>query len=182
MSTSGATDPGSCDPIPPRSASFDEAGTSWPDVYRLYREQVDHEDDLINQRLSLLVASQSFLFSAYAIVLNGAAAPRSSLFAFQHRVIFWSIPFIAATLCWFIDCSIRAAFLSMRHIRERWTIYRERGLIPECAPELQGEDETRKLGQLGPRLLPYIFIAVWVVLYILCPVIFSLAMRGKFAY
>lgn len=172
-------DPLACQP---KSSTFTEAGTSWPDVYRLYREQVDHEDDLINQRLSLLVASQSFLFSAYAVVLNGAASTRGSLFAFQHRVIFWSIPFIATTLCWFISCSVRAAMLSMRHIRVRWEAYRENGLIPECAPELQGEDETRKLGQLAPRLLPYIFIAVWVILYILCPIVFSLIAHGKFKY
>jgi len=168
--------------IGPTSQTFIEAGTCWPDVYRLYREQIDHEDDLINQRLSLLVASQAFLFSVYAVVLNGSAATRGSLFAFQHRVIFWSIPFIATTLCWFISCSIRAAMNAMSHIRERWTTYRDSGLIPACAPELQGEEKTRKLGQLAPRLLPYIFIAIWVVLYILCPFLFSLGMHFKFKY
>ena len=166
----------------PRSTDFTDAGISWPDVYRLYREQIDHEDDLINQRLSLLVASQSFLFSAYAIVLNGAPSVQGSMFAFQHRVIFWSIPFIGTTLCWFISRSVRAAMLSMCHIRDRWNAYCQIGLIPEYAPEMQGEDSTRKLGQMAPRLLPYIFIGIWVILYIICPVAFSLTMHGRFQY
>src|ERR1700677_351087 len=41
------------------------------DYYDQVRHQIEHEDDLITQRISWLMASQSFLFSAYAIVLNG---------------------------------------------------------------------------------------------------------------
>ena len=40
------------------------------DFYRLIRSQIEHEDNLNSQRLSWFVASQSFLFTAYAIVLS----------------------------------------------------------------------------------------------------------------
>ena len=37
----------------------------------LIQARLSHEDDLINQRISWLVNSQSFLLTAYAITLNG---------------------------------------------------------------------------------------------------------------
>src|SRR5260370_24624777 len=40
----------------------------------LIQARLSHEDDLINQRISWLVNSQSFLLTAYAITLNGLAA------------------------------------------------------------------------------------------------------------
>jgi len=40
----------------------------------LIQARLTHEDDLINQRISWLVNSQSFLLTAYAITLNGLAA------------------------------------------------------------------------------------------------------------
>src|SRR5690349_320479 len=41
------------------------------DLYHLVRSQIEHEDNLVSARLSWLLASQSFLFTAYAITLNG---------------------------------------------------------------------------------------------------------------
>ena len=38
------------------------------DFYKLIRGQIEHEDNLIGTRLNWFMASQSFLFSAYAIV------------------------------------------------------------------------------------------------------------------
>ena len=43
------------------------------DEYVLLREEIRHQDNLINARLSWLVSSQAFLLSAFAVTLNGAA-------------------------------------------------------------------------------------------------------------
>ena len=40
------------------------------EYYKLIRSQIEHEDNLNSQRLSWFVASQSFLFTAYAIVVS----------------------------------------------------------------------------------------------------------------
>ena len=40
------------------------------EYYNLIRERIEHEDNLIVQRLTWLVGSQSFLFTAYAIASN----------------------------------------------------------------------------------------------------------------
>ncbi len=39
-------------------------------IYQIYRDHVKHEDTLLNQRLSFLIASQSFLFVPYFMVLR----------------------------------------------------------------------------------------------------------------
>ena len=55
----------------PRPLSTPLSGLEY---YRLIRERIEHEDNLVVQRLLWLVASQSFLFTACAIVLNGLTA------------------------------------------------------------------------------------------------------------
>jgi hypothetical protein len=45
------------------------------DWYRTIRDQIQHEDNLIVQRLSWLMAAQSFFFTGYAIIAN--ASPQS---------------------------------------------------------------------------------------------------------
>lgn len=67
------------------------------EYYNLFRNRIEHEDNLIVQRLSWLVASQSFLFTAYAITVNGLSSlPPSvaSLLVTQERLFFRLIPAI----------------------------------------------------------------------------------------
>ena len=47
------------------------------DWYRTIRDQIQHEDNLIVQRLSWLMAAQSFFFTGYAIIAN--ASPRLAI-------------------------------------------------------------------------------------------------------
>jgi hypothetical protein len=53
--------------------------------YRIIRSQIEHEDNLINQRLSWFVAAQAFLFSAYAILLNAPSQLRVAGFGTQKK-------------------------------------------------------------------------------------------------
>jgi hypothetical protein len=49
------------------SAKLVSEPLSTTDYYRIIRGQVEHEDNLMMQRLNWFITSQSFLFSAYAI-------------------------------------------------------------------------------------------------------------------
>src|ERR1700721_930214 len=53
--------------------------------FTLIQARLSHEDDLINQRVSWLVNSQSFLLTAYAITLNGLAADARTPWAILQR-------------------------------------------------------------------------------------------------
>lgn len=57
------------------------------DDYVFLREEMRHEDDLINARLSWLINSQSFLFGAFAITLNGSPSSKFTMYAKLNVVL-----------------------------------------------------------------------------------------------
>src|SRR5881396_3536683 len=90
------------------------------DHYQLIRERIEHEDNLVVQRLSWLVASQSFLFTAYAIVLNGLTAsppPATATLMHQQMRLSRLIPLAAILTCALIYVSIVAAVKAIAGLR-----------------------------------------------------------------
>jgi hypothetical protein len=132
------------------------------EYYNLIRNRIEHEDNLIVQRLSWMVASQSFLFTAYAIVLNGLTAPVQA-FVEQQRLLFRLIPAVAILTCVLIYISILAAVRAIGSLRRS---YRSRfGQEERDLPGIQTDKLTRRLGMAAPALLPLVFIAVWLFLW-----------------
>lgn len=130
--------------------------------YQLFRSRIEHEDNLIMQRLSWLMASQSFLFTAYAIVTNGLtnpAAPGATLFVNHLRTLSRIIPVVALLNSLLILISILAALKAILHLRNE---YRRQPILETIA--LQTPPLTRVLGLAAPVLLPLLFLAVWLYL------------------
>jgi hypothetical protein len=131
--------------------------------YKLFRDRIEHEDNLIVQRLTWLVASQAFLFTAYAIATNGLATldPRASgAYQEQTTLLFRLIPTVAISVALLIEISILAA---LRAIRELRRLYQAKGTSSEVPP-IQTAATTRLLGLSAPLLLPVLFVSVWLVL------------------
>jgi hypothetical protein len=128
------------------------------DRYRLLRGQIEHEDNLITQRLSWFLASQAFLFSALAIVMNAPPQPRfgQAEVAMFHRLI----PLIAIAVGLLIWLAIWAGVLAMARLRAMIDGH------PELAdfPQIQGMHRTRWMGLAAPLWLPPMFVAVWCLL------------------
>ncbi len=126
------------------------------DRYNQVRGQIQHEDNLITQRLSWFLTSQSFLFTAYAILIS--SPPRMAL-------LLKVIPLIAIIAGALISLSIFAGLKVMRDLRRGFSPWldaaRETGL-----PALQGTCGTRFLGMLAPVLLPPTFMVAWIVLIV----------------
>lgn len=105
-------------------------------------------------RLSWLVASQSFLFTAYAIVLN-AASPGAALAARQAQVL-RLVPELGLATCGLIYlgllAGLRVTMMLRRALRQR-----PGGL----AGLLPGTGLTHALGLAAPLLLPPLFCAAW---------------------
>ena len=128
------------------------------DYYRLLRGQLEHEDNLITQRLSWFLASQSFLFTAFAIILNG---PMTSRFGDREPMtVFRLIPVTAIALGVLIWLAILAGISAMRRLR---ALADARSDLSEFPP-LHGLALRRRMGLAAPVLLPPIFVAVWCVL------------------
>jgi hypothetical protein len=143
--------------------SYADEKTSPADAYRLFRGRIEHEDNLIMQRLSWLVASQSFLFTAYAITTNGLSsleAKTAGGFLEQSALLFRLIPTVAICVALLIYISILAALRAIRQMRR---LYQARSVPPDLPP-IQTAATTRLLGLSAPLLLPLLFVSVWLVL------------------
>lgn len=125
--------------------------------YQHLRGRLEHEDGLIVNRLAWLMASESFLFTAYAIVLNGTGTP-------QQRRLTSLIPLVAVATSVLILVGIVAAVRAMGWIRG---LMRER--IPDPAglglPPIHTPGSVRA-GLAAPLLLPGMFVVVWLYLLV----------------
>jgi hypothetical protein len=138
------------------------------EYYNLVRERLELEDNLIVQRLTWLVGSQSFLFTAYAIVSNGLMSqppqPASQHFEEQLQLLFQLIPIVAMLTCVLIYISILAAVMTMRKLRSG---YRSRfGPEEDALPPIMTAAPVRLFGLVAPLLLPLVFTTIWLILWI----------------
>jgi hypothetical protein len=95
------------------NTSGNDSASDPAEYYQLIRHRLEHEDNLIVQRLSWMVASQSFLFTAYAITMNGlAAAPAHT--ADRQQLLLRLVPVVGILSATLIYCGILAALFAMR--------------------------------------------------------------------
>ena len=136
-------------------------GASSLEYYRIVRSQIEHEDNVMNQRLNWFVAAQSFLFTANAIVLN---APPSSLFPeFREqtvRLLALLVPIVAICCGLVIYTGLIGGVLALRNLRESLSgqTYLQG---TSHLPPLHGSFLTRILGLAAPVVLPLMFLIVW---------------------
>ena len=76
--------------------------------FSLIQSRLSHEDDLVNQRVSWLVNSQSFLLTAYAITLNGLAADASKPLAIVQRAPSPNVVGLHVSLNSFVRSTVRS--------------------------------------------------------------------------
>ena len=131
--------------------------------YQIFRSRIEHEDNLILQRLSWLMASQSFLFTAYAIVTNGLSGIESgsnNLFMHRLEALIRLIPVVAIINSLLIFVSILAALKAICELRRAYSRQPQTlDLLP-----LQTSRGVRLAGLSAPVLLPLLFFAVWLFL------------------
>ena len=136
------------------------------EYYLLFRNRIEHEDNLIMQRLSWLVASQSFLFTAQAITLSGllSVPPNASSSLVElEKLLLHLIPAVAILTSGLIYVGIIAAVKAIRTLRDS---YQSRfGNEQASLPGIMTNDRIRIFGLAAPVLLPLIFIVVWLVLW-----------------
>src|SRR5215469_324885 len=121
------------------------------------REEIRHEDNLLNQRISWLVSSQSFLLTGFAIALNGPL--HAKFVRYEHlavALVSW-IPIVGVLISMIGQITILAGLLHMRQVRRLSRMFH-----PAHVPGVQGTSVTRWLGLSGPVLTPLIFLVVWI--------------------
>ena len=123
------------------------------------RRRIEHEDNLLNQRVSWIVSSQAFLLTGYAILLNAPLQFRNDDFVRAHALLMKLIPLTSicvTVLLWF---SILAGILAMRDLRACAMT-----LPGYEASHIQGRGLTRAIGLAAPALVPLVFLITWLLL------------------
>lgn len=100
------------------SSQYSEEYNNLIETYQIYREHIKHEDTLGNQRISILIATQSFLFFPYFSILG-----KAELYNFYYPILLLLICGLGIFINWLIKPSIEAFVKSADHINERCKYY-----------------------------------------------------------
>lgn len=103
-----------------KAAYTEEQSITRKELFEMIREQIRHEDGLVNQRLNWLLASQAFLFAAFTALIN-SDKPLSYI---DPTLQLWVIPFGITIMGFLITCfsfvGLRAAYRSLKNLRQFW--------------------------------------------------------------
>jgi hypothetical protein len=126
----------------------------------LIQARLTHEDDLINQRISWLVNSQSFLLTAYAITLNGLAADSGRPLARIQKQLLELLPMAGILCVILVAVAIAGGLFAIGELRRfAATKYPKDRLFIISKPTIQF------LGVSAPTLIPLIFLIIWVAIF-----------------
>ena len=129
--------------------------------YRLVRQQIEHEDNLISQRLSWLLGSQSFLFTAYAISLNGPSQIRTKPYESTVTLLILLLPIVSIVSALLIWVAVLAGMWTMYKLRHGFRFDDLHGL-----PSVQSTGGALVMGQFAPVFIPALFVVIWFLLMI----------------
>jgi hypothetical protein len=122
----------------------------------LIQTRLSHEDDLVNQRISWLVNSQSFLLTAYAITLNGLAADASKPLAIVQRKLLNLLPLVGVACVLLVIVALVGGLCALAELRQfAATKYQKDRLF------LISKPTSQFLGVSAPVLIPLVFLAIW---------------------
>jgi hypothetical protein len=116
------------------------------DLYRALREQLTHEDNLVNHRLMWLILSEGLLFTAYGTISTA-----------RLHWLAYGFPFFGMAVAAVIGISIYAALEATDELRRR---YEASGLTQLC--RLTPSERTGGRGKWAAQALPFVFGALWV--------------------
>jgi hypothetical protein len=126
-----------------------------PDL-SLIQARLSHEDDLVNQRVSWLVNSQSFLLTAYAITLNGLAADASKPLAVIQRKLLNMLPLVGIACVLLVGVALIGGLFAIGELRSFAGT-----TCPKDRLFLISKPTTQFLGVSAPVLIPLVFLVIW---------------------
>lgn len=139
--------------------------TSSAELYRIIRERIDYEENLLNQRVIWLIFSQSFLVSAYAIMLNSPPEPKSPMYGELQSSLIWLLPILSLILSIIVYMSVISALYHIAELRKSFESYPKDETIDRF-PAMEETSFIRRLGALPPIVVPLLFIGAWAFLLI----------------
>jgi hypothetical protein len=121
-------------------------------VFQAHRDQIEHEDDLIGIRVSWLVAAETFLFVAYAILVNGSQykAPGTNA-----NELFELIPWLGVGLVVCVVISVASAMWAINRLQRNCPTH------PTGFPRLTSSKWAHVTGFFGALGIPVVLLSAW---------------------
>ncbi len=125
--------------------------------YALFRAQIEHEDDLLGVRVGWLIASEAFLFAAYAAALVVPSVQHvDARFTAAARQLFTLLPALGIVISLLVLSSIVGGVVAA-HVLDK-----KHGHVPEhLLPRLTGPCSTHLLGLASPLVIPLAIVIAW---------------------
>ena len=128
--------------------------------YTFFHEELRHEDNLINQRVSWLIGSQAFLLGGFATLINSGGTANASGLSRIKGAMLTGLPIagLAAVFAGYV--TILAAVMHVHGVRQMLA-HRQ---LKEM-PSLHSWDSTQLwMGLSGPLATPLVFVAFWIII------------------
>ncbi len=120
------------------------------------RQRIEHENNLINQRLSSLVGSQAFLVSAFAISLNAPAQFHQAQYEALHRQLIWMLPITGIATVIVVTISLLGALVALHKLHR----FSDTLAATEELP-IHSSRFVRWMGNAAVVGVPLIFLILW---------------------
>jgi hypothetical protein len=138
---------------------------SLAELYSLVRSQIEHENELLSQRVIWQILTQAFFFGAYASLVNAPKEAKSHLFESEQTLLLWLMP-VAALLAGLVAyISIVSSLKTIVHLRQ---LYEERAQSrspgdpsSKMYPDVQGPAPLGKMAMFSPGMMPIVFTVAW---------------------
>ncbi|HUO92721.1 MAG TPA: hypothetical protein VMU22_07360 [Rhizomicrobium sp.] len=145
-----------------------DEGPGQVELYRLYRERIVHEDDVINHRMMWMLASSTIMFALWGI-LFAATSQATGVVRIPYLTLVGLVILLVISVCglfssWGSRKSIRAAEAEIRDVRKEYLQipngHRPGGVLADIV----GGNRRHDRGHFVPRVMPGLFIFIWAAL------------------
>ena len=123
------------------------------------RGRIEHEDNLINQRMAALVGSQSFLLTAFAISLNAPKDFYTPHHEHAHQLLTKLLPCAGIASVIVLALTMLGAVIALHGLHKA-----SDDLAGPDDPPVHSSAFVRWLGQAAVIGVPLIFLSLWLAL------------------
>ena len=137
------------------------------ELYTLIRSQIEHENELLSQRVIWQILTQAFFFGAYAALLNAPKEAKNHLFESEQALLLWLMPVAALLAGVLAYISIISSLKTIVYLRQ---LYEEHARSKSPAdpsskwyPHIQGPPQLGTMAMFSPGMMPIVFTVAWIV-------------------
>jgi len=147
---------------------MDDSGElSRAEYYQFIKQQIDHQDNLVNQRVIWQIIAQAFFFGAFAAVTNAPKEAKGPLFEAAQGLLLWLLPLAGLITGLLAYIVIMASIKTIDYLRNSYEEYSQGKVAPDRSsrlyPHIQGPPELRQWAKWPPICMPIVFVVTWLI-------------------